>query len=376
MALPYPISQTGNTASTGNLNITIEIYPVLADDLMLLHFASQDNVAPTLPGGWTILQEGNNGASLRTTLAWKRAVGGEESDVITVTHAPAVNKSGRIIIYRGVLASGDPFVTSGITHNASSATCTGSALDVGAPLSLLLFFQSATSAGISTNYTLPTVANGAAGGRMWEMYDSVGSRCPQAVADAVWLGGDTGAFTSTLSAARVNSAICVALAPEPAAEQNQTDNTSTSGTGYTIEATGVCSGSISGSDLAALVVVYARSRDGTLVTPNRVVYDKDEHGIAGPEEQDMVQVGPAWELDSYSTVTLWRALGVANSASQKVISAYFDQPGCYRIIGETVPNVDTTYPFIAVTSATGTRTTPMVQMSRSLSSFLFMRRKP
>lgn len=79
-----------------------------ANDIWLLLIASLDNINSTVPAGWTSIDAGtNNGAGLRTTLYWRRAVAGDTAPL--VTHTAGSGISAVIIGYRGVITSGSPF---------------------------------------------------------------------------------------------------------------------------------------------------------------------------------------------------------------------------------------------------------------------------
>ena len=80
----------------------------LPDDIWFCLIASLDNVNSTLPAGWTAVDAGtNNGAGLRTTLYWRRAVTGAAAPL--VTHAAGAGISAVVVGYHGVTTAPSPF---------------------------------------------------------------------------------------------------------------------------------------------------------------------------------------------------------------------------------------------------------------------------
>ena len=104
---------------------------------MILAVTSHDNVAISLPAGWTIYQEANNTAAMRASLAWKRAVGAEAAFV--VTHAAGDGIVANVVVYRGCIDTGSPINISTLTSNASSSTCTANSITTTATGCMILF---------------------------------------------------------------------------------------------------------------------------------------------------------------------------------------------------------------------------------------------
>lgn len=93
------------------------------NDVIWLHVVSRDNVVSTLPAGWTKKAEFNNGATLRETLAWRRRAAGDVETSVLVTHTAGDSIIARTHVFRGAVATGDPFeATGGPTDFAASAT--------------------------------------------------------------------------------------------------------------------------------------------------------------------------------------------------------------------------------------------------------------
>ena len=78
------------------------------NDIWLCLIESADNVNSTISDGWTAIDPGtNNGAALRTTLYWRRAVAGDVAP--TVTHIGGGYITASIVGYRGCMTTGLPF---------------------------------------------------------------------------------------------------------------------------------------------------------------------------------------------------------------------------------------------------------------------------
>jgi hypothetical protein len=100
---------------------------VLADDIAICVFASDDTTNPSFPGGWTAeAQQTTTNWSSR--MAWLRCTGSESGTSITVTHAPAVVKGAQIYVFRHCIASGTPYEdysgATGLTGPAASNATT------------------------------------------------------------------------------------------------------------------------------------------------------------------------------------------------------------------------------------------------------------
>lgn len=86
-------------------------YPsgVAANDLLILHVMTRDNVEIATPAGFVEGGARNQGAGLRSEWFWKRATG-SESGSVTVTKASGTTLFfGRMVRFTGVVTSGAPF---------------------------------------------------------------------------------------------------------------------------------------------------------------------------------------------------------------------------------------------------------------------------
>ena len=124
MAISFIGASTNVAAASGNISITPPV--TQTDDILICAVTTRDNVVLTFPAGWTKYQEANNGTSLRSTLAWKRAVGAEGAFTITHTAGDAI--VGNVVVYRGCLATASPINASVMTVNTSSSTCTAASI--------------------------------------------------------------------------------------------------------------------------------------------------------------------------------------------------------------------------------------------------------
>jgi hypothetical protein len=134
-----PITFVGVSAdvAAASGNITITPPATSTDDIMILAVTSHDNVAITLPAGWTIYQEANNTTAMRSTLAWKRAVGAEGA--FTVTHTAGDGIVGSVIVFSGCITDSTVINASGLTHNASSSTCTANSITTTVADAMIVF---------------------------------------------------------------------------------------------------------------------------------------------------------------------------------------------------------------------------------------------
>lgn len=115
---------TGAVINAASGNVTPALPAFAANDIFIVVVASLDNVAQTLPVGWTAWDAGtNNGAALRTSIWWRRAVLGDTAPL--VTHAAGAGISAVVFSARGADTTGDPAdIISAASVNAAGATLT------------------------------------------------------------------------------------------------------------------------------------------------------------------------------------------------------------------------------------------------------------
>ena len=163
-----------------------------------------------MPAGWTAIDAGtNNGSALRTTLYWRRAVGGDAAPL--VTHASGAGISAVVIGYRGAFNSGSPFdvnQTTFIKTPASTTNSFGTGITTTTAGDMVVLLSGVGGRATSATYTgSPTPTERADG-------PNVASRPELLDADFI-LGsaGATGTRTSTLSTSFVNNGYQLSLRP-------------------------------------------------------------------------------------------------------------------------------------------------------------------
>jgi len=96
------------------------------NDIFLCAITSHDHINCTLPAGWTAIDAGTNDSGengdLRTTLYYRRAVGGDVAPL--VTHGGGGGISAIVVAYRGVILSDPPTGVIGATSTQLSTTMT------------------------------------------------------------------------------------------------------------------------------------------------------------------------------------------------------------------------------------------------------------
>ena len=206
MAISFVNAGTLGEASSGNITVTPPT--TQTDDIMILGVSSHDNVAITLPAGWTIIAEANNTSALRATIAWKRCVGAEAA--FTVTHSAGDGIVGNVSVYRGCTTENNVIHKFSQLANASSSTCTGTAIIPVIDGCMMLFIMHDSDNGASSAQAGVTLGN------MTERFDSVSTLgLDQAVSlsDLIQnVANTTGSLTGTLSLGPdVNSGSAIAL---------------------------------------------------------------------------------------------------------------------------------------------------------------------
>jgi hypothetical protein len=210
--ITFIAASTNAAAASGNLTVTPPATGT--DDIMILAVTTHDNVAVTLPAGWTIYQEANNTTAMRATLAWKRCVGAEGP--FTITHVLGDGIVANVAVYRGCIGVGSPINASGLTANASSSTCTAAAISSTVNDCMLVFTMHDSDNGDSSAESSSTL------GALTERFDNASTLgLDEAVSgsDLLLAGsfGSSGTLTGTLSLGPdVNSGGATWLAPQTA----------------------------------------------------------------------------------------------------------------------------------------------------------------
>lgn len=208
MAITFVAASANAAAASGDLSVTPPT--TQTDDIMILAVTSHDNVAVTLPAGWTIYQAGNNTTAMRSTLAWKRAVGAEGA--FTVTHTAGDGIVANVAVFRGCITDATVINASGLTHNASSSTCTATGITTTVAGAMILFTMHDSDNGASSAQAATDPAT------LTERFDNASTLgLDEAVSGATALQGSQGATgnaTGTLSLGPdVNSGGLTALKP-------------------------------------------------------------------------------------------------------------------------------------------------------------------
>jgi hypothetical protein len=126
---PTGIQFGGAGAAGSSLTTSMAVpYPsgVVANDILILHVLTRDNVEIDTPAGFTEGGSRNQGTGLRSEWFWMRATG-PASGSVTVTKASGVNLFfGRMVRFTGVTTAGNPFegvnATSGSTKTLTPAS--------------------------------------------------------------------------------------------------------------------------------------------------------------------------------------------------------------------------------------------------------------
>jgi len=210
MAITFEGVSANAAAASGNLSVTPPV--TNADDILICAVTTHDNVALSFPAGWTIYQEGNNTAAMRSTLAWKRCIASEGA--FTITHTAGDGIVANAILFRGCLTTATPINASVLTHNASSSTCTAATITSTVDGCMLFFSMHDSDNGAGSAESSANL------GAMTERFDNPSTLgLDEAVIGATVLqtsAGASGASTGTLSLGPdVNSGGNTFLEPAP-----------------------------------------------------------------------------------------------------------------------------------------------------------------
>ena len=209
MAISFINSSADADAASGNLSVTPPA--TLTNDIMILAVTSHDNVAISLPAGWTIYQESNNTVIMRASLAWKRCV--EAEAAFTITHTDGDGIVANVAVYRGCISTVSPIDVSTLTNNISSGTCTANSITTTVTEAMIVFTMHDSAKGLSSAQAATDPAT------FTERFDN-GSNLglDQAVSGADGLQsvlGATGDATGSLTGGlNINSGGLTALIPE------------------------------------------------------------------------------------------------------------------------------------------------------------------
>lgn len=118
MAIAFVAAGTGAEAASGDISPTMP-GTVNADDVAILVWGSDDNVAASLPGSWVVADQGNADFT-HGGWGWLRCAGTEDGASVTITHAAGGGIAGRIYLYSGVTTSGNPYSTKSQSLNATA----------------------------------------------------------------------------------------------------------------------------------------------------------------------------------------------------------------------------------------------------------------
>ncbi|HEV8398198.1 MAG TPA: hypothetical protein VGQ18_00015, partial [Gemmatimonadales bacterium] len=143
-----------------------------ANDVALWHTLSRDNLAHTYPLGWTKVTQVNEGTGLTHSWAWKRLAAGESGN-LTVTVGGTAAKACRILVFRGVRASGDPYEAA-TTAQATTNTVDPAAVsinNVGALIVALMGIGDDNTVAGGYGGTVGLNYYGTAVGSPWQVFD-------------------------------------------------------------------------------------------------------------------------------------------------------------------------------------------------------------
>lgn len=209
MAITFINSSSNTSATSGDITVTPPT--TQTDDIMILAVSTHDNVGISLPANWTIIDQANNGTGLRATTAWKRCVGAESA--FTVTHTAGDGIVGNVAVFRGCSTGTNVIHKNLLTSNASSSTCTASAIVPTTDNCMILFTMHDSDNGASSAQAATSPAS------FTERFDnSSNDGLDEAVSLASGLqtsATTTGTATGSLSLGPdVNSGTLIALLPQ------------------------------------------------------------------------------------------------------------------------------------------------------------------
>jgi hypothetical protein len=161
----------------------------------------------------------NNGTGRRLTCAWLRYTGSETAAAFTKTGTVAF--SGRIMAFRGVVATGNPYGATSTRANAASATVTANAITTTNANAMVVFLANLAVDATSTTQFSGWTSVGT--GAMTEAVDNAtntgSGSCVGAAYGIQATAGTTGTTTATAASSALNSAFLLELVP---ASTNQT----------------------------------------------------------------------------------------------------------------------------------------------------------
>ena len=153
---------SGSALASVTTSLDLVAPTVLSDDIMLAVIYTNDNTAATGTADWALIRGDNNTATMRSSLFWKRASGGNSGSTNTFTIAGTTVGFGIITAWRGALRGGSPFGNNTLSANASSDTVTYATMTPqrahGAVIAIGLYSNDLTTAGAISG-TDPTFAN-------------------------------------------------------------------------------------------------------------------------------------------------------------------------------------------------------------------------
>ncbi|MFH0846961.1 MAG: hypothetical protein V1894_02740 [Chloroflexota bacterium] len=199
---------TAATAASGNVTPGLPT-GWQANDICLLLVASRDNVSHSVSGYTQIGSQTNNGTGLTTSLWYRRLVGGDGSP--TVTHTAGSQISAVTIAYYGCTTSGSPLDGNQAWYADTTSDTTanfGAGFNTTKDNDTVILLSATNNRATSATYTgSPTPT---------ERYDNpYTNNYPSLdIADFTLASpGATGSRAATLSTARLNNGIQIALFP-------------------------------------------------------------------------------------------------------------------------------------------------------------------
>jgi hypothetical protein len=203
----------GTYASAAGTSITPGLPAGIAtDDVLFAILDSNDNVSVTVPTGWTKFIEFNTGTGRRLTVAWLRKTAAAPSTTFTKTGTVAFG--GRILAYRGLKRTGNPYgATTTKANTTASATVSATALTPTMGRGTLLFVANLTrDIDATTNFSGWTSAKTGALTERIDNAASVGAGTAIGAADGPLKdSAATGVTTATAAASGVNGAALIEL---------------------------------------------------------------------------------------------------------------------------------------------------------------------
>ena len=131
MAPTYNQSGTGNTTTGDTLSVPYPVSGLANLDIAIIAtiIRNATDLPITIPGDWDTVVDARVGA-MNVSWSWKR-LDGTETGNVTITGGPGggIGFCGRMYVYRGCIATGDPYEDNTVSSGAVVTTYSSAAID-------------------------------------------------------------------------------------------------------------------------------------------------------------------------------------------------------------------------------------------------------